>query len=136
MELTRSSKLSGDLQFGTTFEVRSAARPDGKVTDGVWLECAQQSTSRTLIFDIEGLDGFERMNDPDLERQFSLLALASADTLLLNIDYRDVERVHGGNLALLRTIIQVSCAICKTLSYTVSDWSSILAKSLMLDMAS
>ena len=97
------------MQFGTSFEVRTTDRRDGKVTDGVWLECAHQAGSCALILDIEGCDGFERMHNPELERQFSLMALAAADALLLNIDYKDVEKVQGGNLALLQTIIQVRC---------------------------
>ena len=98
------------VQFGTTFRVIPVWERQGRVTNRVWLQSALQNDQQILVFDIEGSDGVENADRPQ-SRQFSLLALAAADSLILNIDCKDVERNEAGNLTLLRTLFQVEPSV-------------------------
>ena len=86
-----------------------------QTTKGVWMAIAEQSeqsddnNNNTIVLDLEGSDGRERVEDDQtFEKQTALFALAASDVLLVNVWCNDIGREHASGKPLLKTILQVN----------------------------
>ncbi|XP_049851445.1 protein SEY1 homolog [Schistocerca gregaria] len=102
------STLLNEL-FGTNFDVMNARSGRYQTTRGVWLSCCELDESLLLVMDVEGTDSRERgENHGTFERQTSLLSLALADVLIINMWMTDIGRHEGANYTLLRVIFEMN----------------------------
>ena len=83
------------------------------------------------MFDIEGTDSEERGEDRmTFEQTTSLLALALADVLIINLWAHDIGRYHGSNYDLLERVLKVNLKLFgqqgshKRLCLVIRDFSS------------
>ncbi|ACO66003.1 predicted protein [Micromonas commoda] len=117
--------------FGTDFQMMDESRGRSQTTKGVWLAKSPKDNAYgpTLIMDLEGTDGRERgEDDTKFEKQSSLFAMATADTLLVNIWCHDIGRENASGKPLLKTIFQVILKIFNpkktTLLFVIRDKTS------------
>ena len=107
------------------------SRGRSQTTKGVWLAKSPKDNAYgpTLVMDLEGTDGRERgEDDTKFEKQSSLFAMATADTLLVNIWCHDIGRENASGKPLLKTIFQVILKIFNpkktTLLFVIRDKTS------------
>ena len=94
-----------NLLFETSFETMDNQRGRQQTTKGIWM--SKSGDSRILIFDIEGTDSKERGEQRmTFEQTTSLLALAIADVLLINMWTTDIGRYGASNYGLLKVIFE------------------------------
>ena len=117
--------------FGTDFQMMDESRGRSQTTKGVWLAKSPKDNAYgpTLVMDLEGTDGRERgEDDTKFEKQSSLFAMATADTLLVNIWCHDIGRENASGKPLLKTIFQVILKIFNpkktTLLFVIRDKTS------------
>eukprot|EP01053_Blabericola_migrator_P006804 Blabericola_migrator_1__6803@NODE_3444_length_1773_cov_30_315358_g2142_i0_p1_GENE_NODE_3444_length_1773_cov_30_315358_g2142_i0NODE_3444_length_1773_cov_30_315358_g2142_i0_p1_ORF_typecomplete_len505_score85_37RHD3/PF05879_12/4_8e44GBP/PF02263_19/1_1e14MMR_HSR1/PF01926_23/1_6e06Dynamin_N/PF00350_23/0_00047IIGP/PF05049_13/0_00098Roc/PF08477_13/0_15Roc/PF08477_13/1e03Septin/PF00735_18/0_071DUF87/PF01935_17/0_94ApoL/PF05461_11/0_27RsgA_GTPase/PF03193_16/0_25AAA_28/PF13521_6/0_34FeoB_N/PF02421_18/0_29 len=90
---------------GTTFQTMdSDPATIHQTTRGVWL--SEDPKAPLLILDIEGTDSSERNKEGDraFERHSGVFALALSDTVLINVNYQDINREHGSGLPLFEEL--------------------------------
>lgn len=94
-----------NLLFGFDFKVLDAAGGRRQTTRGVWVGSCEGS--RTIVMDVEGTDGAERGEEErPFERRTSLLSLALAQVLVVNMWAHDVGRQEAANYGLLKTVFE------------------------------
>lgn len=95
-----------NLLFGTKFRTMDEATGRYQVTQGVWL--GRDADAGIIVMDLEGTDSRERGEDAaTYERKSSLLALALAEVLIVNIWANDVGRYNAANMSLLKTVLEL-----------------------------
>ncbi|KAG2221476.1 hypothetical protein INT45_005017 [Circinella minor] len=102
---TGKSTLLNTL-FETSFDVMDAAQGRSQTTRGIWMSCAKQAP--IILMDIEGSDGAERGEDQDFERKAALFALTTSEVVIFNLYENQVNLYAGGNMSMLKTVIQVN----------------------------
>jgi len=103
--------------FGTEFGVMDV-KARRQTTKGIWLGVEklgpQLESARSkplLVLDVEGTDGRERGEDQDFERKSALFAMATSETLIINMWEHQVGLYVGANMALLRTVFEVNLSL-------------------------
>ncbi|KAI7859763.1 root hair defective 3 GTP-binding protein-domain-containing protein [Circinella umbellata] len=102
---TGKSTLLNTL-FGTSFDVMDASQGRSQTTRGIWMSRAKQLP--ILLMDIEGADGAERGEDQNFERKAALFALATSEVVIFNLCESQVNLYAGGNMSMLKMVIQVN----------------------------
>ena len=83
-----------------------ASQGRSQTTRGIWMSRAKQLP--ILLMDIEGADGAERGEDQNFERKAALFALATSEVVIFNLCESQVNLYAGGNMSMLRMVIQVN----------------------------
>ncbi|KAJ6386682.1 hypothetical protein OIU78_016584 [Salix suchowensis] len=114
--------------FGTNFKMLDAYKGRGQTTKGIWIARCNDIKPFTVAMDFEGTDSNARGEDNTaFERQSSLFALAIADTILINMWYKDIGLEHAASRPLLKTVFQVMKRLYKprkrTLLFVLRDHS-------------
>lgn len=95
-----------NLLFGTRFQTMNEDDGRYQVTQGVWL--GLDSTSSTIVLDLEGTDSRERGEGAvNFERKIALFALALSEVLIVNLWAQDVGRYNAANMDLLKTVMEL-----------------------------
>ncbi|KAI7859758.1 RHD3/Sey1 [Circinella umbellata] len=102
---TGKSTLLNTL-FQTSFDVMDASQGRSQTTRGIWMSRAKQLP--ILLMDIEGADGAERGEDQNFERKAALFALATSEVVIFNLCESQVNLYAGGNMSMLKMVIQVN----------------------------
>ncbi|GAB2228010.1 hypothetical protein Droror1_Dr00009839 [Drosera rotundifolia] len=92
--------------YDTDFKEMDTSGERQQTTQGIWLGKGVGIAPLMLVLDLEGLDGIERGQDVNFEKQSALLALAVSDIVLINMWYKDVGLEHAGSRPLLKTLLQ------------------------------
>ncbi|KAJ4753508.1 hypothetical protein LUZ62_087913 [Rhynchospora pubera] len=96
----KSSML--DSLFGVKFNEDDASKGRNQNSKGIWLSrCAGPSL---LVMDVEPSDAKE--DDLSFEKQTVLFSLALSDLLVVNMSLQEINRDIGGNIQLLRSILE------------------------------
>ncbi|KAF9671828.1 hypothetical protein SADUNF_Sadunf12G0089600 [Salix dunnii] len=114
--------------FGTNFKMLDAYKGRGQTTKGIWIARCNDIKPFTIAMDFEGTDSNARGEDNTaFERQSALFALAIADTILINMWYKDIGLEHAASRPLLKTVFQVMKRLFKprkrTLLFVLRDHS-------------
>ncbi|KAF9671827.1 hypothetical protein SADUNF_Sadunf12G0089500 [Salix dunnii] len=114
--------------FGTNFKMLDAYKGRGQTTKGIWIARCNDIKPFTIAMDFEGTDSNARGEDnTTFERQSALFALAIADTILINMWYKDIGLEHAASRPLLKTVFQVMKRLFKprkrTLLFVLRDHS-------------
>ncbi|KAG5223404.1 protein ROOT HAIR DEFECTIVE [Salix suchowensis] len=114
--------------FGTNFKMLDAYKGRGQTTKGIWIARCNDIKPFTVAMDFEGTDSNARGEDNTaFERQSALFALAIADTILINMWYKDIGLEHAASRPLLKTVFQVMKRLYKprkrTLLFVLRDHS-------------
>ena len=118
--------------FGTQFEVlNQGVNGLEQTTKGIWASKSLKHQDDTLlILDIEGTDSVQRGEQRNIfEQTVSMLALALADVVLINIWMKDIGRYNGANYGLLEVLLECNLKICgqqskKTMCFVIRDHES------------
>ncbi|KAI7846864.1 RHD3/Sey1 [Circinella umbellata] len=102
---TGKSTLLNTL-FETSFDVMDASQGRSQTTRGIWMSRAKQLP--ILLMDIEVADGAERGEDQNFERKAALFALATSEVVIFNLCENQVNLYAGGNMSMLKMVIQVN----------------------------
>lgn len=95
-----------NILFGTRFQTMNEDDGRYQVTQGVWL--GLDSTSSTIVLDLEGTDSRERGEGAvNFERKIALFALALSEVLIVNLWAQDVGRYNAANMDLLKTVMEL-----------------------------
>eukprot|EP00742_Colponemidia_sp_Colp-10_P003759 GILJ01004001.1.p1 GENE.GILJ01004001.1~~GILJ01004001.1.p1 ORF type:complete len:863 (-),score=152.33 GILJ01004001.1:158-2686(-) len=96
-----------NLLFGTQFPVMDSGQGRSQTTKGIWID--KDSTTNTLVLDLEGTDSRERGEDRmSFEHKSALFALALAEVLVVNMWFQDIGRYTASNYGLLKTVFEVN----------------------------
>ncbi|PPQ99267.1 hypothetical protein CVT24_009312 [Panaeolus cyanescens] len=95
--------------FGTDFAVMDPASR-GRTTNGIWLSAAHDPPN-LIVMDVEGSDGSSRDDNQTFERKSALFALATSRALVVNMWENQVGLYNGGNMGLLRIILEEYLAL-------------------------
>jgi predicted GTPase len=95
--------------FETKFETMDNTAGRQQTTKGIWMAKSTMDggDNLNLVFDIEGTDSKERGDQrTTFEQTTSMLALAIADVLIINMWTQDIGRYGASNYGLLEVIFE------------------------------
>lgn len=116
--------------FETKFETMDNQMGRQQTTKGIWMskQTMDNGKNLNLIFDIEGTDSKERGDQrTTFEQTTSMLALAIADVLMINMWTNDIGRYGASNYGLLEVIFECNLKLfgqqsAKKLMFVLRDF--------------
>jgi len=122
----KSTLLNG--LFGTKFQTMDNQMGRQQTTKGIWMAHTKDAHNLNLVFDIEGTDSKERGDQrTTFEQTTSMLALALADVLIINMWTNDIGRYGASNYGLLEVIFECNLKLfgqqsAKKLMFVLRDF--------------
>ncbi|GAB2228013.1 hypothetical protein Droror1_Dr00009842 [Drosera rotundifolia] len=100
--------------YDTDFKEMDTSGERQQTTQGIWLGKGVGIGPLMLVLDLEGLDGLEgreRGQDVNFEKQSVVLALAVSDIVLINMWCKDIGLERVASRPLLKTLLQEQSAV-------------------------